>query len=400
VSRPATLLAVAALLAVYLAVATGLELARRRGRPISRELAAAADLAVVATAAWLAAQAGQPGLCLAAAAPVVAVHAWSGGRPGGRQAGGLATALVVVTGMGAGHHRWVTVVASGVAVALVAGWLTECVVRLAETERDAAARSLAIDRFRKDIVTTVSHELRTPLAVILGLSATLTKRWDRLPEPERLDLLDAIGLNVASLDSSVLHFIDAGRLERGEWGLDPRWVDVEEVVAAATAKLAPVLAGHQIQLALRTDQVWADAEAVGRILELLLANAARFAPIGTPITIRAIEGDGRVELAVIDRGPGIPAHQLPHVFEPFWRADVSETGISRGAGLGLAIVRQLAEQHGGIAQARSSRGRGTTVLVELPGPAGDPRLAAAFDRAEAAARRAGTSARPAAARSS
>jgi two-component system sensor histidine kinase KdpD len=281
---------------------------------------------------------------------------------------------------------------------LVAAWLTEIVIGLAETERDAASRSLAIDCFRREIVTTVSHELRTPLAVILGLSATLTKRWDRLSEPERMDLIDAIALNVVSLDSSVLHFIDAGRLERGEYVIDPSWVDLEEVLGAVTAKLSPVLAGYQIQVALRTDQVWADAEAVARILELLLANAARFAPIGTPITVRAVDADGGVELAVIDRGPGIPAHQLPHVFEPFWRADVSESGISRGAGLGLAIVRQLAERHGGIAEVRSSRGRGTTVLVELPGPAGDPRLVAAFARAEAAARRARTSAQPAAAR--
>jgi signal transduction histidine kinase len=332
----ASVIAAAGGLVVYVALATGLETARRRAHPIRRDGAAVADVAAVALCAWLAGRAGLPALTLVAAVPAVA--------------------------------GWAILIAATVAVVVAGGWITEVVVGLAAAERDAVSRSRAIDRFRREIVTTVSHELRTPLAVILGLTSTLNKRWDRMTEPQRMDLIDAIALNVASLDSSVLHFIDAGRLERGEYELIPEWVDLIDVVDAVQTKLTGALAGHRVQLALRAERIWADREAVSRILELLLANAARFAPVASPITIRAVDDGTVIELAVIDRGPGIPPHQLPHVFEAFWRADVSETGISRGAGLGLSIVRQLAERHGGTVQARSARQRGTTMLVELPRP--------------------------------
>jgi signal transduction histidine kinase len=368
----ASVLAAAGGVVVYVALATGLETARRRAHPIRRDGVAVADVAAVALCAWVAGRAGLPALTLVATVPAVAIHAWSSGRPGGRQVGVVAAGLVVAIGAATGHQAgWAILIGATVAVVVAGVWMTEVVVGLAAAERDAVSRSHAIDRFRREIVTTVSHELRTPLAVILGLTSTLNKRWDRMTEPQRMDLIDAIALNVASLDSSVLHFIDAGRLERGEYELIPEWVDLIDVVDAVQTKLTGALAGHRIQLALRAERIWADREAVSRILELLLANAARFAPVGSPITIRAVDDGSVIELAVIDRGPGIPPHQLPHVFEAFWRADVSETGISRGAGLGLSIVRQLAERHGGTVQARSTRQRGTTMLVELPRPPAD-----------------------------
>ena len=237
-------------------------------------------------------------------------------------------------------------------------------------EGDAAARDEAdqLRAFRQEIVTTVSHELRTPLTVIQGLTSVLNSRWDVLPETRKLDLIDSIQLNVASLDASILHFVDAGRLVRGEYRLARQLVALPDVVDPVMAKLSGVLAGHEVQVDVPNEVVWADADALGRILELLLANAARFAPLATLIAVRATRGlDASLVVSVSDRGPGIAAQHLPHVFEPFWRADVAESGVSRGAGLGLFIVKELTEHHGGTVKISSGKGRGTTVVVSLPG---------------------------------
>jgi signal transduction histidine kinase len=238
-------------------------------------------------------------------------------------------------------------------------------------EGDAAARQEAeqLRAFRHEIVTTVSHELRTPLTVIQGLTSVLNSRWDVLPETRKLDLIDSIHLNVASLDASILHFVDAGRLVRGEYRLAPQVVSLREIVDPVMAKLGGVLAGHEVQIDVPDEGIWADPEALGRILELLLANAARFAPLATLVAVRATRGaDAGVALSVSDRGPGIAAQHLPHVFEPFWRADVTDSGVSRGAGLGLFIVKELTERHGGTVKISTAKGRGTTVVVSLPGP--------------------------------
>ena len=248
------------------------------------------------------------------------------------------------------------------------GWVAFRLLKPA-FQGDAAAREEAaeLQSFREEIVTTVSHELRTPLTVIQGLTSVLNTRWDILPETRKLDLIDSINLNVASLDASILHFVDAGRLVRGEYVLSPALVSLKDITDQIQVKLAGVIAGHEVQVDVPEEPVWADAEALGRILELVLANAARFAPLATLISVRATRGvDGSVTVSVSDRGPGIPPHHLPHVFEPFWRGDVSETGVSRGAGLGLFIVKELTERHGGTVKISSGKGRGTTVTISLP----------------------------------
>jgi len=263
---------------------------------------------------------------------------------------------------------WIWLVGTALALAAVLAWEVEAVGAMARAEEEADRRTADTARFRREIVTTVSHELRTPLTVIQGLVSLLNRRWDTLPQGEVAELFDAISLNVASLDSSILHFVDAGRLERGDYGVEPGWVPLKELVDGVLAKLAGVLAGHHVEVRVDAEQAWADPEALARILELLLSNAARFAPLGTPVLVRASRGPQGLEMAVVDKGPGIPPRDLPHVFEPFWRAAVSDTGVSRGAGLGLSIVKALAERHGGTVRVLSSRDRGSAFHVSLPGP--------------------------------
>ena len=231
-----------------------------------------------------------------------------------------------------------------------------------------AAATQRFDDLRRELVTTVSHELRTPLTLIQGLVDTLAARWDRPSEGERMDLGDDLALNVASLDASVLHFIDAARVARGEVMVEHEWVELAPLVRRVQSKLESALGGRNVQVNLVAERAWGDPEAVARIVELLLANAARFSPLGSGITVGSRERPGVTLISVTDQGQGIPQKHLVKVFEPFWRADVSETGVSRGAGLGLYIVKELAERQGGTVRVTSTQGRGSTFSVELPHP--------------------------------
>jgi signal transduction histidine kinase len=235
----------------------------------------------------------------------------------------------------------------------------------AAAEREAAER---YDALRRELITTVSHELRTPLTLIQGLVDTLASRWTRISEGDRMDLVDDLALNVASLDASVLHFIDASRLARDEVDIESEWIELEPLMAGAQSKLESALGGRTVQVALGAQRAWGDPEAVTRMVELLLSNAARFSAVGSAITVGSREMAGATVISVTDQGQGIAHKNLPKVFDQFWRADVSETGVSRGAGLGLSIVKELAERHGGSVRVTSTQGRGSTFSIELPGP--------------------------------
>lgn len=313
--------------------------------------------------------AGYVSIAVSSAVALAWVMALSG-RVVAARVGPVAAAVIGVgLGLSSGRSSGPDVVAACTLVALGgfaawAGAMAADEVGLADVERTE------LRRLRAEMVTTISHELRTPLTVIQGATATLSRRWDVLTEPERLDLVDVLTDNVASLDSSIIHFADAARLERGHFTITPEWVVLEEVLATARARRAGPLAGHDVRTDLAMETVWADRTALERILEHLLLNAARFSPVGLPISIRAAGGPGEVTLTVADQGQGISPRLLSSVWEPLQRGDVADTGVSRGAGLGLPIVRELARLHGGEATLSSVRGRGTTVSVVLPQPAG------------------------------
>ncbi len=329
-----------------------------------------ADLAVLAGAGLVLARVDLLSVAVLLPALVAAVAGTELGRKRALEVAAIATATLALTQLvGPGPApSWRTVVAVG-AAGLLAGWvgLAGAAVREDAAAREAERRSL--EDLKEQVVTTVSHELRTPLTIIQGLASTLVSRWDSLPETRRLDLVDSLGVNVASLDASVLHFLDAGRLSKDGWEVRPVLVEVEPLVDAVLAKLEPVLAGHEVSRRLDAAQVWADPVALGRVLELLLVNACRFSPPAGSIGMRVSGSmaDGW-EVSVADRGQGISPADLPKIFDRLWRADVQETGVSRGAGLGLAIVKELVERHGGTATASSAKGRGSTFRISLPAP--------------------------------
>ena len=356
---------------VVLVVAAYAALVACRNRVVLRWWGwATADLGVVAAAAWLLASGDLLAVAVLLPALAAAATAVDHGRARALTIAAAATALlglVQILGPGAGAS-W-RAAAGVVGAGVLSAWAALAGAAMGAAEEERAAERRSVDALKEQVVTTVSHELRTPLTIIQGLTSTLVSRWDALPETKRLDLVDALGLNVASLDASVLHFLDAGRLAKDGWEVRPVVVEVAPLVEGVLAKLDPVLAGHEVARRMEVDQVWADPVALGRVLELLLVNACRFSPPAGSITIRCTGSmaDGW-EVSVADRGQGISPVDLPKIFDRLWRADVQETGVSRGAGLGLAIVKELAERHGGTATATSTKGRGSTIRVMLPAP--------------------------------
>jgi signal transduction histidine kinase len=333
---------------------------------------AGVDLVVFAIAAWLLVAFDLREVAFLLPLGLAAVHAHEQGLDLARITVGIMVAdLVVLVVLGAGRDAtWRDAVALVFVAALAAlAALAGGAIRAAEAV--SVEDRATVDVFRQTIITTVSHELRTPLTIIQGITWALVNRWDQLQETQKLDLLDTLGVNIASLDASILHFLDAGRLTRGEWEVRAGWVDVAPLLDRVAAKLDPMLAGYALQRRVDADRVWADEEALFRVIELLLVNACRFSPPSSPIGVR-VSGGGTAgwDVAVTDKGQGIPPKDLPHVFEPLWRADVQETGVSRGAGLGLAIVKELADRHGGRVGVTSARGRGSTFRMWLP-PAPD-----------------------------
>lgn len=224
-----------------------------------------------------------------------------------------------------------------------------------------ASRAVDLARVRADLVAGVAHDLKTPLSMIRLYAETL--RLGRVQdETEQARYLDVVMGEVDRLTDLV---DDALQAARGATALRKDATDLAASVREAAAGFEPV-AGERLRLAFRTDlpAVPHDPQAVRRIVRNLLGNALKFAPPGTPVDVVLEAGEGGgVRLVVRDRGPGIPADALARLGEPGFRPS---PGAAPGTGLGLMVVRQLAEGHGGRFEVESAEGQGTSAAVVFP----------------------------------
>ena len=232
-------------------------------------------------------------------------------------------------------------------------------------ERDATQQLRALDDMKNTFLEAVSHDLRTPLTSILGSALTLEQAGLEIPRDDALDLLRRIAANARKLERLLSDLLDLDRLQRGIVSPQLRPTDVGALVAQSVQE-SELLGGRQIELSTGGLIVNVDAAKVERIVENLLANAARHTPAGTPLWIRVTaERGGGVLIAVDDAGPGVPDALKDAVFEPFRQGD-GGPNPSPGVGVGLSLVARFAELHGGRAWVEDRPGGGASFRVYLP----------------------------------
>ena len=234
-------------------------------------------------------------------------------------------------------------------------------------EEAARAEALAeSDRLKSALLAAVSHELRTPLATIKVATGSLLSPTAVWTEQDRAEFLRAVDAEADRLARTVDNLLDLSRIEGGVLRPDTGWHDAAALVAETAAHLRGHAAAHRVvvELAPGLPPACFDRDQVGRVLTNLGENAVKHTAPGTTVTFSARALPGAVELAVRDDGPGIPADELPRVFDRFSRGSRS-TGVP-GAGIGLAICKGLVEAHGGRIWAESREGEGTTVRLTLP----------------------------------
>jgi PAS domain S-box-containing protein len=247
-------------------------------------------------------------------------------------------------------------------------------------EQDARAAAEAANRTKDEFLATLSHELRTPLNVVLGYTSMLRRGAVR---PERLaSTYDAVDRNARLQLRLVSDLLDVSSAAAGKLTLARTVVDVRRLVGAALDTIkgdgrAAHLASALLEPAEDEVLVLADESRLAQVIENLLANAVKFTPDGG--RVEAAVGrtaDDQVTITVRDTGVGIAPAFLPHVFTRFSQADTSPSRTTGGLGLGLTIVRQVVELHGGRVEAASDGpGLGATFTVWLPAYRGEPSVA-------------------------
>src|SRR5688572_9060608 len=253
---------------------------------------------------------------------------------------------------------------------------------LTERERDAAARARALEaaqearreaeaasRLKDEFLATVSHELRTPVNVILGWAGMLCREGS--PDERRAHALEVIFRNARAQARVIDELLDISRIISGKMRMDVAPVELLPLLDEAVDAVRPALEAKR--LAITTDAsttipiLFGDPDRLRQVFFNLLTNAAKFTPDGGRIAIAVKRAHGQVEIRITDTGIGIPADVLPYVFDRFRQADSTTTRNYGGLGLGLAIVRQLVELHGGTVEATSAgAGMGSEIIVRLP----------------------------------
>jgi PAS domain S-box-containing protein len=244
------------------------------------------------------------------------------------------------------------------------------------SERAAREEAERVIRMKDEFLATLSHELRTPLNAILGWSQILTR--DPLKSEDARQGLQAIERNTRAQAKMIEDLLDMSRISAGKIRLDVHRLLLGDVVSQALESVRPSAEVKGVRLFTVIDSnagpVAGDAGRLQQVVWNLLTNAIKFTPRGGRVQVVLERVNSHLELIVTDSGVGIEPEFLPHVFERFRQADASTTRHYRGLGLGLSIVKQLVELHGGSVRVKSpGKGQGSTFTLTLPlAPTTDP----------------------------
>jgi signal transduction histidine kinase len=230
-------------------------------------------------------------------------------------------------------------------------------------------RVQAGQRSQREFVANVSHELKTPLTSIQGFAQALLDGTAAIPETQK-QAAQIIYDEAGRMHRMALNLLDLARLDAGIADLKRELLDINALVNGVTERFTPQAraAGVALELDLASlPSITGDGDRLAQVFTNLVDNALKFTPPGGRILLRTITLDDGLEIHVQDTGAGIPQEALPHIFDRFYQADAARQGGKKhGAGLGLAIAREIVLAHGGTISVRSKQGQGSTFIVNLP----------------------------------
>ena len=269
----------------------------------------------------------------------------------------------------------------------------EDLARELEDARDEALRKRfeaeTANASKTAFLANMSHELRTPLNAILGFSEIIAKEcFGAVGSPRYKEYAGDIHASGSHLLSLINDLLDVAKIEAGRMEIEPEPLDARKIFDTTLKIIGAKARERNQQLAIEVDplvpQLWADERALKQILINLVSNAVKFTPEGGRIDVVASRArGGGFQIMVQDNGPGIPRDKLDRIFKPFSQVDNRYDRQGGGTGLGLALVRGLAELHGGRAWIESEQGNGCRAYVVLPVPV--PGAATADNREPVAA---------------
>jgi two-component system sensor histidine kinase KdpD len=235
---------------------------------------------------------------------------------------------------------------------------------------ESAKRTVETDRLRSALLTSISHDLKTPLASILGAASTLQGLAGGLSAAAQADLLSTIIDESERLNRFIANLLDMTRLESGAIAPNAALHDIGDIIGSTLRRAAKIMGQHRVDVALADDLPMLEIDAVlfEQVLFNLLDNAAKYGAPGTAVRIQGWRDGPSIYLQVLDEGSGIPAGDLEHIFDKFYRAQKGDQ-VRAGTGLGLAISRGFVEaMRGTITAANRSDRPGAVFTIVLPVP--------------------------------
>ncbi|GIV57188.1 MAG: hypothetical protein KatS3mg042_0101 [Rhodothermaceae bacterium] len=240
---------------------------------------------------------------------------------------------------------------------------------------EQAERLRELDELKTRFFNNISHEFRTPLTLIVGPLENLLSRFHGRLDAALEDQLTLILRNARRLLRLINQLLDISRLESGKMTLRARPRNVVPFLSEIVTSFATLARERGISLSFEAARdelpLYYDADKLEKVCFNLLSNALKFTPTGGEVVlsvtdVAANETASYVEIRVRDTGPGIPPHELPHLFDRFHQVEGIVSSVQEGSGLGLALARELVELHGGTILVESVVGQGTTFIVRLP----------------------------------
>ena len=236
-----------------------------------------------------------------------------------------------------------------------------------------------MDQIKGRFFANISHELRTPLTLMISPLETIQRRYAKSLDADTQSLLQTMHSNGLRLLKLINDLLDLVRLDSGVLQVRREAIRLDDFLRGLASSAAQMASDKKIQLlttvAPDITAIMADRDKMEKVILNLLFNALKFTPSGGRIEINAVREGEDLLIRVIDTGIGIPAKNLPNMFERFFQVDSSSRRKYQGVGIGLALVKEFTELHGGKATVESVEGQGTTFIVRIPYLEADPNAA-------------------------